>query len=404
MSIVSNLFRQQQPARNNAVALDNPLAGLVSSSSSGVSVTVDKALAVTTVFDCLRVIGEGVAQVPLKVYKSTDGITKESAKDHPLYDLLYLKPNDWQTSFEFRENLIFQAGLLGNFYAFKNTVRGKLVSLIPFEPSTVQVKVDNKRRINYEVSLESGEQKTFPAEMIWHVRGPSWKTYIGTEALKYAREAIGLSLNIEKAQNQLHANGVQTSGVFSVEGTLSETQYKSLSDWVMKKIGGANRSSPLILDRNGKFQPISMTGVDAQTIENRRFQIEEMCRAFRVMPIMIGQADKASTYASAEQMFLAHVVHTLSPWYTRIEQSIDANLLSKEDRAAGYYSKFNANGLMRGAAKDRAEFYWKMYQMRALNPNGIRELEDMNPYDDGDEYYIAPGSQPTENINEPQIP
>lgn len=404
MSIVSNLFRQPQPSRNNAITLDSPLADFIVPSASGVSVTVDKALAVTTVFDCLRVIGEGVAQVPLKVYKSTDGITKESAKDHQLYDLLYLKPNDWQTSFEFRENLIFQAGLLGNFCAFKNMVRGKLVSLVPFEPGTVQFKVDDKRRITYEVSLESGEQKTFPAESIWHVRGPSWKTYVGMEALKYAREAIGLSLNIEKAQNQLHANGVQTSGVFSVEGVLSEPQYKSLSDWVMKKIGGANRSSPLILDRNGKFQPISMTGVDAQTIENRRFQIEEMCRAFRVMPIMIGQADKAATYASAEQMFLAHVVHTLMPWYTRIEQSIDANLLTKEDRAAGYYSKFNANALMRGTFKDRSDFYDKMYRMKAFNPNTILELEDMNPYPGGEEYYIEQGMQPTGNNNDPQVP
>jgi len=403
VSIVSGLFRPSVE-RNNAITMDSPLADFAMPSASGVSVTVDKALAVTTVFDCLRVIGEGVAQVPLKIYKSTDGITKESAKDHPLYDILYLKPNDWQTSFEFRENLIFQAGLLGNFYAFKNIVRGKLVSLIPFEPNTVSAKVDEKRRIQYEVTLESGEQKTFPPESIWHVRGPSWKTYIGMEALKYAREAIGLSINIEKSQNQLHANGVQTSGVFSVEGTLSETQYKNLHDWIVKKIGGSNKLSPLILDRNGKFQPTSYTGVDAQTIETRRFQIEEICRSQRVMPIMIGQADKASTYASAEQMFLAHVVHTLSPWYTRLEQSIDANLLTKEERAQGYYSKFNANGLMRGAAKDRAEFYWKMYQMRALNPNQIRGYEDENPYEGGEEYYVAPGLQPTDNANDPQIP
>jgi len=395
VSIVSNLFRPRVADRNNAIGIDNPLADLISPSASGVSVTVEKALAVTTVFDCLRVIGEGVAQVPLKIYQSKDGITKQPAKDFPLYDILYLKPNDWQTSFEFRENLIFQAGLLGNFYAFKNIVRGELRSLIPFEPGTVMPDVDDKRRLTYKVVLESGEQKTFPPETIWHVRGPSWKTYVGMEAIKYARECIGLSLNMEATQNKLHANGVQSTGLLSVEGELSEDQYKALNNWVMRKIGGENKFSPLILDRNSKFSPITMSGVDAQTIENRRFQIEEICRAFRVMPIMIGQSDKASTYASAEQMFLAHVVHTLSPWYTRLEQSIDANLLTKEQRAAGYYSKFNANGLMRGAAKDRAEFYWKMYQMRALNPNGIRELEDMNPYKDGDQYYIAQGTPQT---------
>lgn len=400
MGLVSSLYRQSE--YSNSVSSDG-FGEFVRPSSSGVTVTVDKALHVATVFDCLRVIGEGVAQVPLKIYKS-DGEKKELAKENSWYDILSIKPNDWQTSFEFRENLIFQAGLCGNFYAFKNIVRGKPVSLIPFEPGTVTPKVDDRRVITYEATSNNGEQKTFPASSVWHVRGPSWETYIGMDAVKYARDAIGLAINIEESQNKLHANGVQTTGLYSVDSTLNEAQYKSLSDWVYKHIGGMNRYKPLILDRSAKYQPINMTGVDAQTIENRRFQIEEICRSFRVMPIMIGQADKAATYASAEQMFLAHVTHTLTPWATRLEQSIDANLLTAEERKKGFYSKFNLNGLMRGASKDRAEFYWKMYQMRALNPNEIRALEDENPYDGGEEYYVAPGSQPLEEKDDEQIP
>lgn len=402
MSIVSRLFTGAN--RNNAITSINPLAQLITPSASGIAVTVEKALSVTTVFACLRVIAEGVAQVPLKLYQSKDGITKQEAKSLPLHELLYLKPNDWQTSFEFFENLIYQAGLLGNFYAFKNVVRGRLLSLIPFEPGTMTLEVDERRRITYKAQLINGEQKEFPSETIWHVRGPSWSTHVGMQAIYHAREAIGLALNIEETQNKLHANGVQTTGLLSVEGTLGDKQYKDLSDWVKEKIGGANKFAPFILDRNAKFQPVSWSGIDAQTLETRRFQIEEMCREFRVMPIMIGQSDKAATYASAEQMFLAHVVHTLSPWYRRIEQSIDANLLTKQEREQGIYAKFNANGLMRGAAKDRAEFYWKMYQMRALNPNQIRGYEDENPYEGGEEYYVAPGSQPMENTNDQQVP
>jgi HK97 family phage portal protein len=213
------------------------------------------------------------------------------------------------------------------------------------------------------------------------------------EAVKYAREAIGLAINIEESQNKLHASGVQTSGIYSVDGALNQKQATDLMQWIETRIGGSNRHKPLVVDRGAKFTPISMSGADAQTIENRRFQIEEICRAFRVMPIMIGQADKAATYASAEQMFLAHVIHTLMPWYTRIEQSINMNLLTDQDISSGYYAKFNANALMRGAAKDRAEFYDKMYRMKAFSPNQILALEDMNPYDGGDEYYIEPGSQ-----------
>lgn len=362
--------------------------GFVKPSASGVNVTAENALQVTTVFDCLRVISDGIAQVPLKIYQ-TVGENKNAAVDHPLYNILYLRPNEFQTSFEFRENLIFQAGLLGNFYAFKNIVRGQVKSLIPFEPKAVEVVVDDKTgRLSYRVTL-NGEQKEFPAQAIWHVRGPSWNTREGMKAVEYAREAIGLAMNIESSQNKLHANGLQISGIYGYKGSLSQKQNKELLSWLKQHISG----DPLIIDRDATFTPTSMSGTDAQTIENRRFQIEEICRAFRVMPIMIGQADKAATYASAEQMFLAHVTHTLSPWYTRLEQSIDNNLLTPNDLKAGFYSKFNANALMRGASSDRAEFYDKMYRMKAFSPNDILKLEDMNPYEGGNEYYIEPGSQ-----------
>jgi len=394
MSVISRLFNRQP---QNAITMDSPLAEFLTPSASGVVVTDKKALGVTTVFDCLRVISDGVAQVPLKIYKS-EGEKKSPAIEHPLYNVLSLRPNEWQTSFEFRENLIFQAGLLGNFFAFKNRVRGRIVSLIPFEPNTVQIKVDtNTRKLSYDVSA-NGEMRNFPAELIWHVRGPSWNTYEGMQAVKYAREAIGLAINIEDSQNKLHASGVQTSGIYSVKGNLSQKQASDLMSWIEKNIGGSNRFRPFVVDREATFHPVTMTGADAQTIENRRFQIEEICRAFRVMPIMIGQADKAATYASAEQMFLAHVLHTLMPWMIRLEQSMDANLLTPQELQQGYYSKFNANGLMRGASTDRANFYDKMYRMRAFSPNDILALEDMNPYEGGDEYYTEPGSQ----TNEPQ--
>ena len=126
-----------------------------------------------------------------------------------------------------------------------------------------------------------------------------------------------------------------------------------------------------------------MSGVDAQHIETRKLQVEEMCRAMRVMPIMIGQADKSATYASAEQMFLAHVVHTLMPWYERIEQSADVNLLSDEDRRAGFYTKFNPNALMRGAAADRGEYYSKALGAGGtpawMTQDEVRGLEERAP-------------------------
>jgi HK97 family phage portal protein len=364
-------------------------------SKTGKPVNISTALQVVTVFACLRVIAEGVAQVPFKVFRDRAGGGKDAATSHPLYDVLHRRPNPWQTSFEFRESLIYHAALAGDFFAFKSMVGGQVHALIPLEPGTVTVIKGPDRSLTYKIST-NGESRTFPAEAIWHVRGPSWNTWKGMAAVDYAREAIGLSIATEEAHALLHKNGAQASGLYSVEGALSPQQYKDLSDWLKKQITADGKHSPLVLDRGAKWTQISMSGVDAQHLETRKHQVEEVCRAFRVMPIMIGQADKAATYASAEQMFLAHVVHTLCPWYERIEQSADVNLLSKRDREQGIYTKFLPNGLMRGAAKDRSDFYYKMWQMGAYSPNDILRLEDENPYKGGDRRYIPVNYTPTD--------
>jgi HK97 family phage portal protein len=356
-------------------------------SRSGQSVTLASSLEVTAVLGCVRVISEDLAQVPLKLFRKRKDGGSDEEREHPLSDLLDVGPNDWQTGFDFIENLAIQASLGGNFYAFKNKVRNSVRELIPFPPGAVSEKWDDFIP-TYSCTTSKGAQRDFPAEAIWHVRGPSIDTKTGMAAVRMAREAIGLAMATEEAHASLHANGGQASGMYSVDSTLNETQYKDLSKWIATQIAGENRFKPLVLDRGAKWTPISMSGVDAQHLETRRHQIEEICRAFRVMPIMIGHADKAATYASAEQMFLAHVKYTLQPWFRRIEKSIDKHLLTREDRQAGIYAKFLPNALMRGAAKDRAEFYYKMWSMGTLNPNEIRAMEEQNPYTGGDTYRV----------------
>ena len=387
MGLISRIMNPQASASANSLEslLREFRTGFVS--KTGKAVNVETALQVVTVFACLRVIAEGVAQVPLKVFRERAGGGKDSAKEHPLYDVLHRRPNPWQTSFEFRESMVFHAALAGDFYAFKSMVGGRIRELIPLEPGSVTVRRLSDTSLVYDVTA-SGETRTFPAETIWHLKGPSWNTWKGMAAVNYAREAIGLSIATEEAHAHLHKNGAQASGVYSVEGTLNPDQYKALSAWIEERISGDNRSKPLVLDRAAKWTQMSMSGVDSQHLETRKHQVEEVCRGFRVMPIMIGQADKAATYASAEQMFLAHVVHTLSPWYERIEQSADVNLLTAQERRQGHYVKFLPNGLMRGAAKDRADFYSKMWQMGAYSPNDILRLEDENPYEGGNKRYV----------------
>jgi HK97 family phage portal protein len=388
---VSFLSKMMAPRQRRAQAFTEPFwSGWFPASRSGQNVTVETALQVTTVLACVRVIAEGIAQVPLKLYKERDDGGSDPAKDHPLYRVLYRRPNPWQTSFEFREMLAAHVCLAGRFVAFKNVVNGKIRELIPFLPHEVCVDVDQFRRPVYRVSSEiTGQSQDFPAEAIWHVKGLSWNGYDGLKPLQLAREAIGLAMATEEAHALMHANGAQSTGIYSVDDKLLPDQFLALRNWVEKNMTGEARFRPMILDRGAKFVPTSMTGVDSQHLETRRHQIEEVCRIFRCAPLMVGYSDKTATYASAEQMFLAHVVHCLAPWYERIEQSIDCNLLSERDLDDGIYAKFNANALMRGAARDRAEYYFRLWQMGALNANEIRAYEEQNPYEGG-EIYRAP--------------
>lgn len=375
-------FWRREKASNSHELFKEIYGGRVS--IAGKVVTRDAALRVAAVFCCARVIAEGIAQVPLKLMQDDiAGKTKLPAKKHPLYDVLAVKPNAWQTSFEFRETMGLHVAIAGNFYAFKSVFGGRIRELIPLM-NVRQIRHEDGT-LEYEVTGKGGAVKTFPQEAVWHVKGPSWDSLSGLEALDLAREAIGIAISTEESTARLQKNGVKPSGTYSVEGALDDKQYKQLQDWLMKNAEPENYGKPMVLDRGAKWLNQQMSNVDAQHLETRKYQVEEICRFFRVMPIMIGYSDKASTYASAEQMFLAHVVHTLSPWYTRIEQSIDANLLTQKERAEGLYADFVEEGLLRGDMKTTSEVLSKYTERGIITRNEARAKLDMNPLDGLDE-------------------
>lgn len=361
--------------------------------SSGARVTAESALYVSTVLACVRVIANGVSQVPFRVYREDDKGGREPANDHPLAKVLYRRPNRWQTSYEFRETLMFHVLLTGNAFAFVNRVgmERKVAELIPLDPKHVSVRQLPDMSLEYRVTSDSGAAKIFGADAIWHLRGPSWNSWEGLDAVKLAREAIGLSITLEQGQAEFQKNGARTSGVLATTQKLSPERFEFLSKWLDKHLPGGERfGKPIIVDDGSKYASMGMSAVDQQLIETRKHQIEEICREFGVMPIMVGHADKTATYASAEQMFLAHVVHTLSPWYQRIEQSADVNLLSEDDLEQGFYTKFTPNALMRGAASDRAAFYTAALgttqQPGWMTKNEVRALEELSPVDGGNDF------------------
>lgn len=378
-----------------------------SASKAGVSVTWANALDVATVLACVRVIANGVAQVPFRLYRD-DGAGRSLAREHPLFAVIHRRPNPWQTSFGLRETMMFHLLLTGNAYVWKGRVgiRREVRVLEPIEPRRVQCRKDARSgEVTYLVTADDGAQQRFSSEDIWHVRGPSWNAVVGMDAVKLARDAIGLAIATETAQAEYHKGSTNASGLLAMKETIGKEKFEFLSAWLDKHGPDGDRAGKaLILDGEAKYTRFGMTGVDAQHLETRKHQIEEICRAFGVMPIMVAHADKTSTYASAEQMFLAHVVHTLAPWYERLEQSADLNLLSEADLGAGYYCKFTPNALMRGAAKDRAEFYTKAlgaggHGTAWMTANEVRRLEEMDPVTGGDE--LPAGAVPAAAVPAP---
>jgi len=354
------------------------------SSNTGIAVNWKTALQASTAVACARVIAEGIAQVPFKLYRERPAGGMDTAKDHNLYELLYLKPNEWQTSFEFREQMGLHLAFMGNFYAYKvRGLRNKIVELLPFEPQFVTLKRDGWER-SYDVYTGNGKAMNVPSADMWHLRGLSWDGVQGLEGIKLAREAIGLALATEEHGSRLFSNGARPGGILSTKSNLTKEQRIELkSAWEEMQGGSANAFNTAILSGDLAYTSVAQTGVDSQHMEQRRFQVEEVCRHMRVMPIMVGNSDKAATYASSENMFLAHVVHTLMPWYARIEQSAAVNLLSDKERSEGLYFAFIAQALMRGASKDRAEYFAKALGSGGspawLTQDEVRALEEFNP-------------------------
>jgi len=357
-------------------------------SEAGIPVNWQTALQITTILACARVRAEGLS-VPFRVYQETGG-GRKIASDHPLHMLISRKPNGWQTSLEFLETVSFHLDLTFNAYVFTNKVgiSREIRELIPIEPGRVRVEQRSDYSLRYFVRGKTGEEQEFGQDAIWHLRGPSWNSWLGMDPIYMARNAIGLAASLERGQGEGQKNGLQTSAVYSVKDKLAPEKFSFLSAWMDKHLPGAERAGkPMILDMDADLKSIMMTAVDQQLIETRKHQIEEMCRGMRVWPIMIGHAgDQSPTFASASEFFQAHRTYTLDPTYRRVSQSANVNLLTDDDLRSGYYTKFVVNAMMSANPTEKAEYYSKMLGSGGSKgwgtQNEVRDFEDMDRSDD----------------------
>jgi HK97 family phage portal protein len=398
---IFSLFKKKPQKKSTSI--DQVWRGILgeAASKSGISVNWRTAMQYATAQACVRIIAEDIAQLPFGVYRNLPGGGSEQISQHPVNNLIKVKPNSEQTAFEMREQLGLHVVLTNNAYCYKNMVRGRIVELLPIEPHLVQP-IHNNGETIYRVTLENGGTTDIPKSQMWHIRGPSWNGWEGLDGVKLLRDTVGLAIALETHGSKMFSNGATVGGLLSTENNLTKDQANELREsWNSRYAGADNAYKTAVMWGGMKWAPMATPNDSAQFLESRRFQVEETCRHFKMMPIMVGHAENTTTYASAEQMVLIHLRQCIGPWLTRIEQSANCNLLTDQELADGYYTKFNRNALLAMTAEARANFYSKLYGIGAINPNEIREFEDWNPYDGGDQYRVPLNMADPNTVNQP---
>lgn len=376
MKLLDRLFRRKsaQLTYDQVAAL---IDGGTALSVAGVAVTARTALHVATVLDCVRVIADGCATPDLHIYREKSDGANERAINIPEYRLLSRRPNEWQTSFEWRRQMTLHAALTGAALSIK--VRGdnrRVRELIPVQPGKWDVRKVSRYEVRYRCWDDFGLIGEFGPEDVFTLNGLQWDWIGALDVIRLAQTAIGLSIATEKSQAGIHANGLRPSGVYTVEGTLNQEQHDRLTGWLKSKAGPDKLGTPLVLDRNAKWTSTGISGVDAQHVETRRLQVEEICRAFNVFPIMVGHSDKSATFASSEAFFAAHLKHTLAPWHKAWRDRIDEMLL---DGSGPLFAKFDTRYLTAGSMKDRAQWARNMAEMGIYTRNELRDEEGKDP-------------------------
>lgn len=351
--------------------------GFSGSTVAGMAVTEKTALQVSTVLACVKVIADGCATPDLHVFREKKDGSREKASNIPEYRLLSRRPNEWQTSFEWRRMMTMHAALTGTGLSIKvRGDNGRVRELIPVQPGRWDVRKVSRYEVLYRCYDEFGLIGEFAADDVFLLNNVQWDWLQSMDAVVLARQAIGLAMATEKSQSAMHENGLRPSGIYSVDGTLNKEQHEALTTWLKAKTGVEKLGMPMVVDRNAKWVSTAQTGVDAQHVETRRLQIEEICRAYGVFPIMVGHSDKAATFASSEAFFAAHVKHTLAPWHKAWTQRFDEMLL---DGSGPLFAEFDVRYLMAGAMKDRAQWARTMAEMGIYTRNEIRDEEGKDP-------------------------
>lgn len=364
---------------------------------AGKAVTERSAMQMTAVYSCVRILAEAVAGLPLHFYRYKDDSSKEKAIDSNLYHLLHDEPNPEMSSFVFRETLMTHLLLWGNAYAqIIRNGKGEVIALYPLMPNKMSVDRDENGKLYYTYQRSQDEGKeagtvTLSTRDVLHIPGLGFDGLVGYSPIAMAKNAIGLAIATEEYGAKFFANGAAPSGVLEHPGTIKDPA-RLRENWNSTFGGSANSGKVAVLEEGMKYTPISISPEQAQFLETRKFQINEIARIFRVPPHMVGDLEKSS-FSNIEQQSLEFVKYTLDPWIIRWEQSLNRALLNVDEKKT-YFFKFNVEGLLRGDYQSRMNGYAIARQNGWMSANDIRELENLDkiPAVEGGDLYLINGN------------
>ena len=397
MEIRKGLFKRRGgPTKRTSGSAYSVFMG---NSTSGKRGNERSAMQMTAVYSCVRILTEAVASLPLHFYKYGENGSKVKAVDHPLYMLLHGEPNPGMTSFVLRETLMTHLLLWGNAYAqIIRNGKGEIIAVYPIMPDRMKVDRDEHGRLYYEYQVSSDDAPTnkgttvkLTPDEVMHIPGLGFDGLVGYSPIAMAKNAIGLAIAAEEYGSKFYANGAAPSGVLEHPGTLKDPS-KVRDSWSQTFGGSANSHKVAGLEEGMKYTPISISPNEAQFLETRKFQIDEIARIFRVPPHMVGDLEKSS-FSNIEQQSLEFVKYTLDPWVSRWEQNMARSLLTAEEKQ-NYFIKFNVDGLLRGDYQSRMNGYATARQNGWMSANDIRELENLDriPAELGGDLYLINGN------------
>lgn len=367
-------------------------------SVSGKVVTERTSMQVATVYACVRILSESVSTMPVHMYRQTEDGCREKARNHKLYYLMSAEPNPEMTSQVMLETMMTHLLLWGNSYSqvIRNG-RGEVVALYPLMPDRMRVDRDENKQLYYEYTVSPYDADTMKEkeavvrlrpEDVLHIPALGFDGLVGYSPIAMAKNAIGLAISAEEYGSKLFANGARPSGILQHPKLLKHPENLRES-WENTFGSSAAAGRVAILEEGVQYTPISINPEEAQFLQTRKYQTEEIARIFRVPLHLLGDLDHA-TFSNVENQSLDYVKFTLMPWVRRIEMSLNRRLLSEKEKKE-YYFKFNLDSLMRGDHESRMKGFAVARQNGWMNMNEIRALENLPPVPEelgGDAYLV----------------